>query len=149
MNLTQAQLDWICGHDTGTSSKTIFSVMTNVKAMRADVPYDPDDFGRCHRLLVLVPEWRSRLQEVADQYAEWGPIVREWDKLTEEFITAKNAPPSPSIKQTAWSTLYEHMNTLIDEGRIAAGWTQTGPGCWRGPKNEMSVEIGKATVCQF
>jgi hypothetical protein len=143
MNLTQAQLDWICGHDTGTSSKTIFSVMTGVEAIRADVPYDPDDFGRCYRLLALVPEWRPRLQEVADRYAEWGPMVREWDQLTAEYITAKNSPPEPSTRQDAWSKLYEHMSKLIDEGRLAAGWTNTSPGCWRGPANQMTVEIRK------
>jgi hypothetical protein len=35
------------------------------------------------------------------------------------------------------------MSELIDEGRIAAGWTKTGPGCWRGPnRNILSVDLG-------
>jgi hypothetical protein len=140
MNVTKEQLNWILGSDTGISSKTIFSVMTGSALERADVPYDGDDFGRCYRLLVLFPEWRSRLQEVSDQYKEWGPLVREWDKLTEEYIEAKNSPP-PHFR--TWKTLYEHMSQLIDEGRLVAGWTKTGPGCWRGPsRNIQSVEFG-------
>lgn len=142
MNVTQAQLSWALGRDTGTSSKTIFSVMTGSELDRSDVPYDPDDFGRCYRLLVLFPEWIPRLKEVADIYPEWGPMVREWDKLTTEYITAKNSPPEPSTRQDAWSKLYNHMSALIDEGRIAAGWKNPIPGTWVCPKrNIQSVEL--------
>jgi len=143
MNLTKAQLGWICGHDTGTSSKTIFSVMTGVEAIRADVPYDPGDFGRCYRLLDLVPEWRPRLQEVADRYAEWGPLVKAWSMLEEEYECAIDPREQGKQRTAAFSAMYQHMQILIDEGRLAAGWTNTSPGCWRGPANQMTVEIRK------
>jgi hypothetical protein len=76
---------WICGCDTGTSSKTIFSVMTGSPTGRADIPYDPDDFGRCYRLLKLIPEWRQRLGEVSEKYSKWIPLVEHWDELTDLY----------------------------------------------------------------
>jgi len=76
---------WIVGGDTGTSSETIWAVMMGVPRKRgADVPYDPDDFGRCYRLLKLMPEWRPRLPEVAAAYprSAWGQLVDRWDEMT-------------------------------------------------------------------
>ncbi len=72
---------WIVSHDTGTSSKTIWAVMMRVKPDWADVPLDVDDFGRCVRLLTVVPEFRPRLQEVADKYHRWQPLIDNWAEL--------------------------------------------------------------------
>lgn len=81
----QAALDWIISDDTGTSSITIWAVMMGArfeKPYRADVPCDWFDFGRCYRLLHLLPEWRLRLAEVAAQYPAWAGMVAEWDDLS-------------------------------------------------------------------
>ncbi len=78
----RAALAWVVGGDTGTSSQTIWSVMVGVKHDRPWTPLDSDDFGRCYRLLELVPEWRKRLPEVAALHPDWKPLVREWDRLT-------------------------------------------------------------------
>ncbi len=90
------ELRWLTGGDTGTSSKTIWSVMTGRTIggrHRPSVPWDPDDFGRCHRLLELFPAWRSRMHEVAARYPEWAGLVTEWGDLTvlycEEFPTGQ------------------------------------------------------------
>jgi hypothetical protein len=50
--------EWLQGRDTGTSSVTICSVITGLPSHHGhyDVPHDPDDFGRCYRLLKLLPE---------------------------------------------------------------------------------------------
>lgn len=79
------QEDWLKSGDTGISSETIFSVFTGRPiSMRfgPGVPHDPSDFGRCHRLLERFPEWRARLQEVADRYPIWQPFVNAWPALT-------------------------------------------------------------------
>ena len=58
-------------------------------------PGDPDDFGRCHRLLVLIPEWRERLREVAAAYPRWRGLVENWDELTSlylEELPTRHAP---------------------------------------------------------
>nr|WP_321529251.1 hypothetical protein [Sedimenticola selenatireducens] len=101
----------------------------------ADVPHDPGDFGRCSRLLEHFPEWVGRLPEVAEQYPEWSALVREWGAL-ERMYKAKD------------DGLYDRMQELIEEGRISAGWTKSGPGLWRGPKLD-ELEIAPGVTMSF
>ena len=78
---------WLTNGDTGTSSLTIWSVLMNRPVPRsADVPHDPADFGRCHRLLLVMPSWRARLPEVAAKHPEWAPLVEAWDELTALYV---------------------------------------------------------------
>ena len=72
---------WIIGGDTGISSKAIWGVMMTGTAPRPYPPLDPADFGRCHRLLLLFPEWQARLSEVSDKYPAWRGLVGAWDEL--------------------------------------------------------------------
>lgn len=130
--MNQRAIAWIAGRDTGVSSKTIWSVMMGVTPEYAGEPSDPDDFGRCYRLLVLVPEWRERMPEVAAKYPVWTGLVREWDALTllyEDEIV--NGPKKKGVRMAP--KLYARMQELIDEGRLAAGWKRTGPNSWEGP----------------
>jgi hypothetical protein len=87
-----AELDWLLGCDTGTSSMTILSVLgsspaatrgaaTKLGERGGDAPYDPDDLGRCIRLLDIFPAWRARLGEVADAFPVWRPIAEAWTEL--------------------------------------------------------------------
>jgi hypothetical protein len=99
---------WINSGDTGLSSETIWRVFMSRGSGRADVPYDPSDFGRCHRLLKLLPEWRERLDKVAEALPEWGPLVREWSKL--EAIYARDLPTGKSLE------LWKLMERLREEG---------------------------------
>lgn len=135
-------IDWLLGGDTGISSKTICAVITGSKMKDPDVPHDPADFGRCYRLLALFPEWRTRLHEVSEQFPIWGPLVEAWDELTVlyEEETKNKSGMAPK--------LYDRMQELIEQGRLAAGWTKTGPGCWRGPGVEM-VSLGKGASVSF
>ena len=74
---------------------TIYSAMTGRPIERADIPHDPDDFGRCYRLLQLFPAWKFRLGEVAVRYSEWEPLVREWadlELLYEEELPSRSCP---------------------------------------------------------
>jgi hypothetical protein len=73
---------WLGNGDTGISSLVIWHVLMGMPPDRVDVPHDPDDFGRCHRLLQVMPEWRARLGDVAVRYAEWRPFVDAWPELT-------------------------------------------------------------------
>lgn len=127
-------IEWMMGPDTGISSKTICAVMTgcDTTGMWCDVPHDPSDFGRCYRLLKLFPEWRPRLGEVAERFKEWGPLVAAWDELTALY--------KEGVAGTC-SKLYARMQTLIDEGKIAAGWKRVGTSGWIGPRGAASVTI--------
>lgn len=107
-----AELAWICGTDTGTSSLTIFSVLaergylaTNKGHYLGNPPWDPDDFGRCYRLLELFPQWRGRLREVAAKHKAWRGLVDNWSEL--ESLYMEELP-----KRTA-PKLYERMKELL------------------------------------
>lgn len=81
---------WWLGTDVGKSSAAIFTVLcaerlkweSNYYGQKA-TPQDAADFGRCRRLLDAIPEWRSRLNEVAEKYADtaWPKIVPRWAEL--------------------------------------------------------------------
>lgn len=83
---------WLQGTDTGVSSKTIWSVMTGHPVESYSIPYDPADFGRCYRLLQVMPEWRTRLHLVADKYPRWRPFVDHWDELTALYEEELKSP---------------------------------------------------------
>jgi hypothetical protein len=76
---------WTVGGDTGTSSETIWGVMTGIEPpgrWHGDTPCDAADFGRCYRLLQRFPAWRKRLPEVAERWPAWRPLVADWDEVT-------------------------------------------------------------------
>jgi len=77
---------WWKGTDTGVSSKTIFWVMTtNSPFNAASIPHDPDDFGRCYRLLDKFPQWKKKLDLVSSFHPEWKPFIENWSKLIELY----------------------------------------------------------------
>lgn len=132
------ELDWIVGNDTGTSSQTIWAVLMGATPRHRSTPSDPSDFGRCYRLLKLMPAWRARLSEVATRYPEWSALVAHWDELTTLYEQELNTPNGMAPKT------YARMKELIDEGLIAAGWKRTGPGSWEGPTHRVT-KIGAMT----
>jgi DNA-directed RNA polymerase subunit RPC12/RpoP len=100
---------WLANGDTGISSKTIWFTLMNRTApieFRPDVPHDPSDFGRCYRLLKVMPSWRSRLPEVAEKHKSWRPLVAAWDELT--ALYEQELPTGMAPK------LYARMRALIE-----------------------------------
>ena len=132
--MNQRALKWIAGNDTGTSSKTLWSAMMGVVegprqlngcvAPYYSVPCDPADFGRCHRLLLLVPEWRKDLAKVAEIFPAWKPLVDNWPELERLYMKGLESKDGKAHE------LYKRMQVLNDEGRILDGWKQTGKGSW-------------------
>ena len=122
-------LSWLTGRDTGVSSKTIWSVMTGHAVQRTGIPYDPDDFGRCHRLLLAIPEWRDRLDEVADAHPKWRPFVDAWGQM--EALYAEESPRrvAPRLYELMRSLrgLPERGVTLIRSGNFEANITARKP----------------------
>lgn len=120
---------WVVGNDTGTSSKTIWAVMMGAVVgphqtdFNYSVPCDPADFGRCYRLLQLIPEWKENLRLVGETFPAWKPLVDAWDELEalyEEEHKLKSCPK-----------LYARIQELNDEGRTLDGWKRTGENGWR------------------
>jgi len=106
---------WLAGRDTGISSLTIYYVMNGKRQYLSDdtfehsPPCDPSDFGRCYRLLQLVPEWRAHLSDVAAAFPEWAPFVREWAKLEQLYEVAMQRPREPAPE------MYQLMQKLREE----------------------------------
>lgn len=81
-------IGWLTNGDTGTSSLTIYHVMIgrpHAPNFWPNVPADAGDFGRCYRLLKVMPSWRARLPEVAATHPSWLALVEAWDELTALF----------------------------------------------------------------
>lgn len=103
------ELAWLKGTDTGTSSRTIFSVLSEYGQLACvgwsslgAPPCDPDDFGRCHRLLERFPSWRPRIGEVAAKYPRWALLVENWTELEQlyrEELPTKMAPKLYALMQ--------------------------------------------------
>lgn len=135
---------WITEGETGVSSKTIWAVMMGVVTEKTqcddrhyDTPHDPDDFKRCHKLIVLVPGWRERLSEVAAIFPKWTPFIREWAKLEtmlsawEINVDKYRDMPAKERKRFHFSDgMYEFMQELGREVMLLDGWTQDGPNSW-------------------
>jgi hypothetical protein len=71
---------WLDMHDNGLSSECIADVMCGVTPT-GNYPLDGDDFGRCERLLILYPEWRARLKNMAAVNPVWAALVEHWDEI--------------------------------------------------------------------
>jgi hypothetical protein len=101
-------LEWIAGDDVGISSKNIWCVMMGCKPTWVDIPYDPADFGRCYRLLRLIPDWVPKLYLMAEKYHIWRPMIANWVELTDMYINDDK-------------TMHKMMQVIVDECRIADG----------------------------
>ena len=93
--------EWYDSWDTGTSSRTIYAVLSEkpVTPSNPDGPLDVSDFGRCRRLMrVAPPEWTERIGEVAKRFPAWKAITDHWAELTalyDEEIGADSPPLAP------------------------------------------------------
>ncbi len=76
---------WNANGQHGASSETMWNCFMNNKDFRINHPYDPDDFSRCYKLLVMVPEWKNELQKLKTLSTPWENLVNSWDVLTEMY----------------------------------------------------------------
>ena len=113
---------WFNGPDTGPSSLTIYCEITGEKARHPDIPLDDEEFGRCHRLLLLFPRWRSELAKLAIKYPGWIPFVRDWDSLATLHTTGDAAGLQDALR-TLGAEARDHMSQvarqLVAQGHIA------------------------------
>ncbi len=103
---------WREGPDTGASSLTLCRKLAGATFLIDQlldgprIPYDGDDFGRCHRLLRAIPGWRGRIGEMRD-VPGWAPLVDAWDEL--ETLYEQELPTGRAPK------LYARMRALRGE----------------------------------
>lgn len=78
---------WLLDGQVGMSSKSIYCHMTGREPEDGySYPCDPDDLNRCLLLLELIPEWRSRMPEMAAHGKKWAGLVSDWPTLAGCFI---------------------------------------------------------------
>lgn len=86
-------LSWYRSSDTGTSSETMFEVLTGIPAKFHDRPHDMADIGRCIRMLRLFPELRPLIGNVQKKYIAWRPYIDCWmelERLYEKCVEFEN-----------------------------------------------------------
>lgn len=81
----QRAFKWLFGEDTGMSSKAIMGHMV-AGVSDGRFPFDPDDLGRCLRLLDKFPEWEARIVEMSDYVEVWALYSRNWGALKESYL---------------------------------------------------------------
>jgi hypothetical protein len=96
--------DWATSDDTGMSSLAIYNHM-KCGVSDGRFPHDPDDFGRCYRLLALAPDWRRRITEMGGYGTEWQALSAAWGEL--EALYLKELPRGTCPK------LYARMKSLV------------------------------------
>lgn len=108
---------WFASGDTGVSSKAIATHMAGLG--NADDrwgwrhPSDPDDLGRCLRLLELFPEWKPRIGEMATLGPGWSGLVARWDEIAQSMADEVGIDWS---KGKSAPLTYDLMKTAIGEG---------------------------------
>jgi|GEM_PF-3496553 len=108
--------EWWKGHDTGISSRAIYRRMMGYPRTReafGDCPADPDDFGRCYRLLLIAPEWRARIGEMSANGKQWARLAEHWDELTAMYeAIGWEASGRTSWNKAAAVKMYDRMKQL-------------------------------------
>ena len=83
----QRAVAWIRDGRVGMSSRAIHDHMLGLKAKDGySYPHDPDDLNRCLLLLDLIPEWKSRMPEMAQHSAAWAGLVGRWEEIVATFL---------------------------------------------------------------
>lgn len=95
---TKTPGDWIDCGDTGLSSKAIWAHMMGLPVSDPNYPLDPDDFGRCSRLLAApwAAGWHGRMAEMATYGSEWKALAAQWSTL--EALRAEEWPKGRAPK---------------------------------------------------
>lgn len=103
---------WLASDDTGISSRYMARVLCGAACKHEPgYPLDPDDFGRCYRFLLAVPEARASLDKMANKSPVWAEYVRNWaemERLYLEELPAKRLPK-----------LYKLMQRLQNKAKVA------------------------------
>lgn len=129
LTMEQRLTRWALSGDTGTPSETlacaVLGIPDNNRRFGFDVPHDFDDFGRCYRLVQLVPEILTMWDKVVAACPAWAPIVERWDELVERYEV-----DDVKVTDTCRSLLRELREKHQNAQRPASD------GTWRKPKTD-------------
>jgi hypothetical protein len=96
--ITKGMMDWLLGRDTGISSKTMLYMHVIGKYPDyGDIPYDPDDFGRCYRLIQQFPEIKKSFPKICMISESWKRLIFEWQELETLYIKELHLGDAPKL----------------------------------------------------
>jgi uncharacterized protein (UPF0335 family) len=78
--------EWLDSGNVGASSRCIYQFMRFGGVESCHYPHDAADFGRCLELLKQVPEWETRLGEMAELPGHNGKI---WEMIAVNYFELK------------------------------------------------------------
>lgn len=126
------ELAWVLGWDTGHSSLCMMAMLAESSTAGARAAYrlygkaddggawrqppqDPDDLGRCIRLLDRFPAFRDRLDKILDSCPDWRPFVRQWAELEALYRRelARGAATAP-VTRARMRALLEEVQGVSD-----------------------------------
>ena len=120
-------MEWLLSNDSGVSSEAICAWMLGgARPPSGSYPRDPADLGRCLRLLERVPEWQSRMPEMAQFGPHWSGLVARWDEIAASMV---NEVGIRWEKGRQAPRTYRLMRSILDPIDDAEpGWTDNGQG---------------------
>ncbi len=73
-------IEWALGDSVGMSARCLARHMIGMPT-DGSYPHDGGDFGRCEKLLDVMPSFRERLSEMASVNAYWAALVPRWEEI--------------------------------------------------------------------
>ncbi len=72
---------WAASGSTGASAKCIAAHLAGFGKVDGSYPLDAGDFGRCERLLEMVPSLRADFAAMATVNAYWFQLAHKWEQI--------------------------------------------------------------------
>lgn len=102
-------IEWIATHHTGTSSKTMWTALMDVKPTISnfyDIPYDADDFSRCHDLVKFCAvDPQTDFPKILSVFPWYEPVLKRWGELAKCY------------EGKDWEAFYVLMESAMNEYR--------------------------------
>lgn len=133
LTMEQRLTRWALSGDTGVSSETLACAVLGLpdtsRRFGFDVPYDFSDFGRCYRLVQLVPEILTMWDKVRAACPAWGPIIDHWDELVARYEADNLSDDTDTCRSLLRELREQYMLSKVP----APAPSDTGEGTWRNP----------------
>lgn len=83
-------LNWMANGDTGVSSRAMafcaVDICNDRSTFGSSAPSDPDDFNRCLKLVIEIPEIKEHFGKISELNAGWSLIIPRWDEVEKSFL---------------------------------------------------------------
>lgn len=97
---------WLASDDVGASSKFMALVLSGYDPSEFAYPLDPDDLGRCIRLIRAAPELAQRVHVMSEHGKEWAAVAENWERWVAMYDDDEN---------DLGSQLYDEMMAAYEE----------------------------------